>query len=181
MITATRTLSTSRVHLAAGIVSALATILCFSSSAVSAYLGRHPAVANLRGATLTLESFLVIPAIALTAACGFVLSRRRQRDPAVIRKKRRTSITLANTLLILLLIAVLLERWVSVGAFHAGFRFAQAIELLVGGVNVILMGLNFRDGLLLAGRLERRSAVLAEAGSPSGSPASASRGPHRAP
>ena len=61
----------------------------------------------------------------------------------------------ANGLLILVPAAVVLDQWAAAGAFDARFYVVQAVELLAGGTNLTLMGLNMRDGLRLSGRLRR--------------------------
>jgi hypothetical protein len=57
-----------------------------------------------------------------------------------------------NGLLILVPAALVLDRWAAAGAFDARFYIVQAVELLAGGTNLTLIGLNMRDGLRLSGR-----------------------------
>jgi hypothetical protein len=58
-----------------------------------------------------------------------------------------------NGLLILVPAAIVLDRWAAAGVFDARFYVVQAVELLAGGTNLTLMGLNVRDGLRLSGGL----------------------------
>ena len=44
------------------------------------------------------------------------------------------------------------------GAFDAPFVAVQALELAAGFANLVLIGLNMRDGLRLSGRLGRGAA-----------------------
>jgi hypothetical protein len=62
-----------------------------------------------------------------------------------------------NGLLILVPAALVLDRWAAAGAFDARFYVVQAVELLAGGTNLTLMGLDMRDGLRLSGRFRPRS------------------------
>jgi hypothetical protein len=96
--------------------------------------------------------FVLVPAIAATGGSGFVLSRGWQ-SPVVVRKKRRMRLIAANGLLILVPAAIVLHRLAAAGAFDTRFYVVQAVELLGGGTNLTLMGLNVRDGLRLSGRL----------------------------
>lgn len=101
---------------------------------------------------IVMPSLLVlVPAIAATGGTGFVLSRGWQ-GPLVARKKRRMPIIAGNGLLVLVPAALILDRWAAAGAFDTSFYLVQVVELLAGGTNLTLMGLNIRDGLRLSGR-----------------------------
>jgi hypothetical protein len=58
----------------------------------------------------------------------------------------------ANGLFVLLPSAVLLDRWASQGMFDDTFYVVQGVELLAGAINLMLMGMNIRDGLRMSGR-----------------------------
>lgn len=58
----------------------------------------------------------------------------------------------ANGILVLIPCAVVLDRWASAGTFDTGFYVVQGVELLAGAINLILMGMNMRDGLRMSGR-----------------------------
>jgi hypothetical protein len=45
------------------------------------------------------------------------------------------------------------------GRFDTLFYGVQGLELVAGAVNVVLLSLNMRDGLRLAGRLSARPAL----------------------
>jgi hypothetical protein len=60
-----------------------------------------------------------------------------------------------NGILVLIPCALALDHWASMGAFDTGFYVVQGVELIAGAVNLILMGMNMRDGLRLSGRLRR--------------------------
>ena len=70
----------------------------------------------------------------------------------------------ANGLLILVPSAVSLAILANLGDMDGLFVPLQAVELIAGGVNLVLIGLNIRDGLRmrrLAGRDTRYRAPLA--------------------
>lgn len=49
--------------------------------------------------------------------------------------------------------AIALDRWAAAGRFDTAFYLVQAVELIAGAANFVLMGLNVRDGPRIAGRL----------------------------
>lgn len=61
----------------------------------------------------------------------------------------------ANGLLILVPSALFLASKASAGTTDASFYAVQAVELTAGAVNLVLLGLNLRDGLKMTGRLRR--------------------------
>jgi hypothetical protein len=142
----------SRVHLAAALLAMLTIALFLVSTVVVEATGAHTAVARVKGLIVVPGLFVLVPAIALTGSTGFVLSRGWQ-APLVARKKRRMRLIAGNGLLILVPAAIVLDQWAGAGAFDARFYVAQAVELVAGGTNLTLMGLNMRDGLRLRGRL----------------------------
>jgi hypothetical protein len=54
----------------------------------------------------------------------------------------------------------LLDLWASSGAFGVRFYLEQALEIIAGSTNLILMTMNARDGLRLSGRLGSRALAL---------------------
>ena len=62
-------------------------------------------------------------------------------------------IVAANGLLVLVPAALYLNGMAASDRFNAAFFSVQAVELSVGIVQMVLMGLNFRDGLTLSGKL----------------------------
>ena len=46
------------------------------------------------------------------------------------------------------------------GSFDASFYMIQGVELVAGAVNIVLMGLNIRDGFLLAGRMRKKRGLV---------------------
>jgi len=87
----------------------------------------------------------------MTGGSGFALSKTRQ-GRLVEAKKKRMPFIAANGLLVLLPAAIFLNLWAAQGAFDSRFYLLQAVELLAGAINLLLMGLNMRDGVKLTGR-----------------------------
>ena len=62
----------------------------------------------------------------------------------------------ANGVLILIPSALFLAAKARTGEFDTSFDLVQALELGAGVTNIMLLGLNLRDGLRLTGRIGRR-------------------------
>ncbi|MEW5942837.1 MAG: hypothetical protein AB1710_03165 [Pseudomonadota bacterium] len=128
------------------------TILGFwMSTAISELFLSQEAIVAVKQAILYGMAVL-IPAMAASGGSGSSLASGRS-GHLVESKKMRMRIIAANGLLIMVPAAFFLFRKASVGEFDAVFHVVQAVELLMGVAQLLLMGLNFRDGLKLAGRL----------------------------
>jgi len=73
-------------------------------------------------------------------------------------KFKRMPFIAGNGILVLIPSALFLASKASAGEFDTNFYLVQALELVAGGVNIALLGLNMRDGLKLKGWLRRRHA-----------------------
>jgi hypothetical protein len=109
-------------------------------------------VANVKALIVMPGLFILVPAIAATGGSGVFLSKSRQ-GRLVEAKKKRMPFIAANGLLVMIPSAIFLNRWAAAGAFDTTFYAVQALELLVGAVNLTLMGMNIRDGMKMSGRL----------------------------
>lgn len=139
-----------RIHTAAGVLAFL-TIAGFWLSTVATELsGSAPAVAAVKSAILW-GMLILIPALAATGASGFRLGGG-MRLPKVAAKKRRMPFIAANGLLVLVPSAFFLAGKASAGAFDTGFYVVQAVELCAGLANLVLIGLNIRDGIAISAR-----------------------------
>lgn len=106
---------------------------------------------------------LLVPTLAATGASGLRLARGHISGVLAL-KLRRMKFIAANGLLILVPSAVSLATLANRGDLDGLFVPLQAVELIAGGVNLVLIGLNIRDGLRmrrLAGRDTRYRAPLA--------------------
>lgn len=145
-----------RVHPVAGGI-ALATILTFWLSTVVSEALLSPATTMAVKTAIPWGFLLLIPALMAAGASGFKLSRGNRRGVVGAKAKRMPFIA-ANGLAILVPSALYLATKAAAGDYDAGFYIVQAIELIAGAINISLLGLSFRDGLRLKGRLRPRRA-----------------------
>jgi hypothetical protein len=143
---------TQRIHLVAALLSTLIIATFFLSTMLVELFGSSEAVACVKSLIVIPGVLLLVPAIAVTGGSGFVLSKSR-RGVLVDVKKKRMPFIAVNGLLILIPCAIFLDLRAAKGVFDTRFYLIQVLELLAGGTNLVLMGLNMRDGLRLTGRL----------------------------
>lgn len=110
----------------------------------------YAAIADVKQA-IVYALFVLVPLLAMTGGSGFALSRRSE-HPLVAAKRRRMPVIALNGILVLMPLALFLNLKAGQGAFDLSFYGAQALELVAGGVNLWLIGLNIRDGMRLRGR-----------------------------
>lgn len=136
-------------------LAASAAILCiatfFSATIFVELFASGESIATLKSLIVLPGLFILVPSIALTGISGFVLAKSRS-GKLVQQKKKRMPFIAANGILVLIPCAILLDRWASVGAFDTHFYVLQGVELLAGAINLILMGMNMRDGFRMSGR-----------------------------
>ncbi|WP_353979670.1 hypothetical protein [Salinicola endophyticus] len=130
-------------------------ILCiatfFSSTILAELLGTAASIVTVKSLIVWPGLWVLVPSIALTGGSGFALAKSRS-GKLVRRKKMRMPFIAINGLLVLIPCAVLLDRWASAGAFDTAFYLVQGAELLAGATNLVLMGMNMRDGFKMSGR-----------------------------
>ena len=124
----------------------------FSSTILVELFGTAESIATVKHLIVWPGLFILVPSIALTGVSGFLLAKSRN-GKLVQQKKKRMPFIGANGILVLIPCAVFLDRLASAGAFDTTFYLVQGIELLAGAINLILMGMNLRDGLKMSGRL----------------------------
>ena len=139
-------------HRLAGLLATLTIAVFFTATLLVELFGSHAAIAGIKHLIVFPGLFILVPAIAATGGTGFALSKTRQ-GRLVAAKLKRMPFIAANGLLVLLPAAIFLDSWAAQGAFDNRFYIVQAVELLAGAANLLLMGLNMRDGLKLTGRL----------------------------
>lgn len=152
----------SLVHAAAGFI-AMACIATFWGSTVVAELFLSPEAVATAKRFVVQGLLLLVPALAIAGGSGAWLAAARK-GAIVTRKTRRMRIIAMNGLAILVPAAFYLRFKADAGAFDTAFIVVQSIELLAGMANLVLMGMNARDGLRLAGRGRKRPPRLSEAG-----------------
>jgi hypothetical protein len=143
------------VHPIAGGVALLTLLTFWVSTALSEAFASHETIATVK--MLILWGFpLLIPALAAAGGSGFLLGRGRKTG-LVGAKARRMKFIAANGILILIPAALFLAAKARVGAFDGTFYAVQAVELAAGATNLLLLGLNMRDGLKLKGGLRHET------------------------
>lgn len=135
------------IHPLAGMF-ALATIASFWLSTLVAELFLSEAAVTAVKTAIPWGFCLLVPALAITGSSGALLSRGN-RTGLVGAKLKRMPIIAANGVFVLIPIAFVLAAKAQAREFDPLFYGLQAGELIAGGCNVVLLGLNFRDGLKL--------------------------------
>lgn len=143
-----------KAHLIAGIIATLTIATFFLATILVESLGSHEAVAKLKSLIVMPGLFILVPAMAATGASGFAVSKGRK-GRLIDAKKKRMPFIAANGLLVMIPCAIVLNRWASAGQFDTTFYLVQALELLGGSVNLILLGLSIRDGMMMSGRFRK--------------------------
>lgn len=141
---------------ATGAVSTVLLLSAFWSSTVVSELFLSPvAVAHVKQGIAYGIPALVL-AMAVTAGTGFSMGGKGKL-PLLVAKRKRMPFIAVNGLLILVPAAIFLALRATAGIFDGWFYSVQALEILVGGMNLALIGLNIRDGFRLSSR--RKQAV----------------------
>ncbi|CAL8981809.1 hypothetical protein RHODGE_RHODGE_04858 [Rhodoplanes serenus] len=157
-VTAPRSLHSSpilRLHGAAGLLGFL-TILTFWTSTVASELFGSPATVAAVKQAIAWALLLLVPALAIAGLSGFRMAGAAT-APRLAAKRRRMPLIALNGVLVLVPCAVTLAVLAGRGDFGATFQAVQALELMAGLVNLVLIGLNIRDGRALTAR--RASAI----------------------
>ena len=138
----------TKIHAIAGVIGFLSILTFWSSTVFSELLGSYETVATVK--TMILRGmFILLPAMIIVGASGMNLGRKRK-DILAASKKRRMPYIAANGLIILLPAAFYLQSKAVAGEFDTLFYAVQTLELVAGATNLILMGLNIRDGRSMA-------------------------------
>lgn len=124
------------------------------STLVSEIFLDYAAVAAVKHA-IVYGLFLLVPFMAATGVSGFALGKTRK-GSLLGQKKKRMAIIGTNGLLVMIPAAIFLNGKAAAGEFDVLFYAVQVMELSVGVVQLILMSMNFLDGLKLAGKLRPR-------------------------
>ena len=144
------------VHPVAGGVALLTIATFWLSTVISELSGSQALIASVK-TTIPWGFLLLIPALAAAGGTGVLMSKG-SRVGLVGTKFKRMPFIAGNGILVLIPSALFLAAKASAGEFDTNFYLVQALELVAGGVNITLLGLNMRDGLKLKGRLRRRHA-----------------------
>ncbi len=147
----------TRIHAIAGGIAFLTILTFWTSTVLSELFGSYETIAFVKAMILR-GMFILIPAMIIVGGSGMALGGKRT-DTLASSKKKRMPFIAANGLLILLPMAFILADKAASGTFDIWFYGLQAIELLAGGTNLTLMGLNIRDGLRMTGKTGKSNKV----------------------
>ena len=144
-----------KIHLVAAVVATLC-IGTFLTATISVELfGSKEIISTVKSLIVTPGLYILIPAMAIAGGTGFSISGNRK-SRLISNKKKRMPFIAVNGLLLLTPCAIFLSHWASLGSFDTKFYFVQGIEILAGAINLVLMGLNMRDGLYMTCKLRRK-------------------------
>ena len=149
----------TRIHAIAGGIGFLTVLTFWTSTLISELFASHEAVAAVKQMILY-GMVILIPALAIAGGSGMAMGRKRTDAPATAKKKRMPFIA-ANGLLVLVPSAFYLASKAAAGSFDNWFYAVQAVELIAGGANLTMMGLNIRDGLIMTRRIRPAAASSA--------------------
>ncbi len=144
----------SIVHASAGLLAFMAILIFWMATAVVELAGSEDAVASVKMA-IPWGFLVLIPALAITGGSGLSLGRK-YRGKRIELKKHRTILAAASGAFVLVPSALFLAAKAGASTFDTAFYAVQALELLAGATNLVLLGLNIRDGLAMSGRFTRR-------------------------
>jgi len=143
-------------HPVAGGLALLMILTFWAATVVSELSGAPPAIVAVKTA-IAWALIGLIPALAAAGGTGFALAKGR--DGGLVRaKRRRMPFIAANGLLVLVPAALFLAVKAGAGELDAAFYGVQAVELIAGAANIVLLGLNMRDGLRMRPRPSRSPA-----------------------
>ncbi len=143
----------TKIHAIAGGIGFVMILLFWTSTVVSELFASHETVATVKALILK-GMFILIPAMAIAGGSGTAMGRKRK-DALTKAKKTRMPIIALNGLLVLVPAAWFLAGKATAGEFDSTFYTIQVIELIAGGANLTMMGLNIRDGLRMTGKIQR--------------------------
>lgn len=144
-------------HLAAGMLAMLCVALFWGATA-AAELWLGPAAVIAVKEAVVAGLFVLVPTMAAVGMSGARLARSFPSARLTTAKTTRMRLLAANGVLAMIPAALYLQAKASAGEFDVRFYAVQAVELVVGAAQLILMGLNLRDGLRLSRRLPTRRA-----------------------
>lgn len=134
-------------HLVVGFLGFYLILSFWSSTVVSELFGNAHQILIAKNYILY-SLWLLIPCMVMTGFSGFQLSKQSKHKKIITKRKRMLWIAL-NAILVLIPCAFYLQNKATLGMFDNAFILVQVIELVVGAINIILFGLNIRDGFII--------------------------------
>lgn len=139
-----------KIHLIGAIVGAITILSFFTSTVIVEVTGNEEKIKMLKSIIFYSLPFLIVsmPIVVIT---GNSLAGNSS-HPDIISKKRKMKWIAMNGITLIALASFLFFYSTNYAIDETFFVF-QAAELALGFSNIVLMGLNFRTGLKLSGRL----------------------------
>lgn len=136
---------------------AILTIATFwISSAVSEVFLTQSAVALVKHNIVYYGLLPLVLFMAITGGSGNFLTKNRQ-NKIIQSKMKRMKILAINGFLVMIPSALFLNHKASLGEFDVMFYVVQLLELGAGIVQLYLLFQNFKEGLLLSGKLRAKA------------------------
>lgn len=139
------------VHRTAATLATLSILVFFTATILVELFGSHEAIATVKRLILTPGLLILIPSIMAAGISGFVMAKKAT-TKTIGRKKKRMPILAINGIVVLVPSAIVLNQMASAGDFGTTFYLIQAVELIAGGLNLLLLFKNIIDGRMLSGK-----------------------------
>lgn len=146
----------SKLHRVAGMAAGLLILTFLTVSALSELNG-DPDMIRLAKTAIAWGLVALVPTLMITSVSGMRLGKG-WKGPAIAAKKRRMTFIAANGILVLIPSALALAWLARHGETGAAFATIQTVEFLAGATNLVLIGLNARDGIAMSRRRTVRTA-----------------------
>jgi hypothetical protein len=136
-------------------VLALLSVLFISGFLIATVAGDLSGDVVAMTASKRVVAWLLLPLVLCLAGTGGVgaFLARGGGGGLIDVKKRRMRVIALNGVSVLAPLAIILWRLAEAHRFDSVYWVLQVVELLAGGVNLVLILMNVRDGLRLSGRL----------------------------
>lgn len=143
-------------HGVAGGLAILTIATFWTSSFVSEFFLTEAAVIEVKRSIVFYGLAPFILLMAITGGSGNFLAKNRQ-NKIIQSKLMRMRILAFNGFVLMIPSAIFLHHKASLGEFDRIFYSVQFFELAVGLVQLFLLSQNFREGLLLSGRMRSKT------------------------
>ena len=144
------------IHGLAGGLAILTTATFWVASFVSELFLTEAAVIEVKRSIVYYGLAPLVLFMAITGGSGNFLTRNRQ-NKIVQSKLKRMKVLALNGFLVMIPSALFLHHKASLGEFDRIFYSVQVLELAVGLLQIFLLSQNFREGLMLSGKLKAKS------------------------
>ena len=145
------------IHPLAGMTAMLTIAVFWLSTILAELFASHATIVSVK-TMIPWGFFVLIPALVAVGGSGLYLANGRK-SGVIGTKLKRMPLIAANGIIVLIPSALFLASKARSGEFDASFYTVQAIELVAGATNLLLLGLNMRDGLKLTQWRRKRSSA----------------------